>query len=332
MEREQSGQLIKIENELVQYEPVTALTLFKEDGTKDLLDKIEKVIKDFEPDFSTVASRAKIKSLSAKVSKTKTFLEKEGKKLKQSLEEEIAPTLEKISAIDKERSAMKKRCDSLRDLARKPLDDWEAKEQARKDKLDKRLFDLEQMDKFQGGAMLPSDEIQARIEEAENIELDGTWEEYAQPASQTKERVLKNLKESLIIQKQYEDQQAVIKKLEDEKAEREAEIAKEKSDQAAKDKAAIGAQKAIDDAKAETVRAQAQADNAAQAERDKIAFEKLEQEKAAKEREADKSHRAKINREARDAIMKEAGIDSVAAIRVLTAIVNGKVPHTKVMY
>lgn len=75
---------------------------------------------------------------------------------------------------------------------------------------------------------------------------------------------------------------------------------------------------------------------AAQRERDRIAAETETERKATEARENDKKHKAKINREALDAIreiilaFKETGNDPSQAI--VEAIARGKVPHVKISY
>ena len=334
--------LISLNTDIVEYKPFNIATLFEEGGTDDLLDEIEKAIDTFDYDLSSGVKRKEIASLSSKVSKTKTFLEGQGKELKKNLEDQIKPVLDQIAVVDAERSKLKKRCDALRDKAREPLTKWEEEEQKRKDELDKKLYDLEQMENFSQSDHAEyekiSESISARIEAVKEVAIDGTWEEHAQAAAKVKESVLNRLEDMLAQQREHEAKEEELEKLRAEKAELQQKEAERKAQEEADAKAKENAQKEIDEAKEAQIRAEKDAENAREEERKKIEREKLEEEKAAKEREADQEHRGKINREARDEI---AGIlhnhmgeeeGRAIATQVLTAIVKGNIPHVSIRY
>ena len=67
------------------------------------------------------------------------------------------------------------------------------------------------------------------------------------------------------------------------------------------------------------------------AEQQRQADAKAAEEAAAKGREADKKHRAKVNGEALAALVT-AGLSELAAKSAITAIAQGKVPHVKIEY
>lgn len=325
-----SQELIKIETGIVEYEPTPITDFFeKEGGTAPLLEAMEKAIDAFDYDLSTGAKRSEITALSSKVSKTKTFLEEKGVELKKKLEEEIKPTLDRIAIIDAERSAFKKGCDELRKKARKPLTDWEEEEAERKDALNKRLYDLERM---YDASITGSDNIKARISEIEAIDIDDTWDSHQERAAKIKEDIIAAMSDRLSMAIEAEAQQAELDRIRKENEELQRKEQERIAEKAAEDKAKADAQAAIDAANAARVRAEQEAENARQAERDKIEREKLMEEKAAKEREADKKHRAAINCAARDALIEKCAIDNQTAVKVLTAIANGEIDNVTIKY
>lgn len=70
---------------------------------------------------------------------------------------------------------------------------------------------------------------------------------------------------------------------------------------------------------------------AVEAERQRVATEQAREIAEARRREADRSHRTRINREARDALVN-AGLSAHAATSAVTAIAKGDVPHVKINY
>lgn len=76
------------------------------------------------PDLTTEKGRAAIKAMAFKVTKTKTAIDDAGKLLK----EEAQATVNKVDAARRE---IKTRLEALRDDVRKPLTEWEAREEER---------------------------------------------------------------------------------------------------------------------------------------------------------------------------------------------------------
>lgn len=110
--------------ELISIEPKNVLTLFTQENQLDeIIKQIEMEIATFEHDLSNDTRRKKTASLARKVSSTKTYLDDLGKDL-------VSEWKSKSKVVDANRKQMRDRLDELRDLARKPLTDWE-KEQER---------------------------------------------------------------------------------------------------------------------------------------------------------------------------------------------------------
>lgn len=107
-----------------------ALSFFKEEkGLEPILTKIESHVKSLVFDVNTKQGRKEIASLASKIAKSKTHIDNVGKELVDELKE--IPR-----KIDAERKRSREFLDLLKDTTRKPLTEWEEKEE-------KRLKDIE---------------------------------------------------------------------------------------------------------------------------------------------------------------------------------------------
>ncbi|MCF5714290.1 hypothetical protein I9H06_16565 [Pseudomonas tremae] len=212
------------------------------------------------PDLTTRKGRDRIASLAAKVSKSKTAVEKPGRDYLKRLKE-----MPKV--VETELREFVTQMDALRDATRKPLTDWEAADVARRDKHTDRIDWLRNRDDEL--ITLSADAIKARIAEAEGVEIGPKWEEFEAEAAREKDKVLTALRAGLIKQEEYDAQQADIARLNAEKAEREqqerdAEIARQAVERAQRE----SDQKAQAEREAAAKREQELIDQAAQARRD----------------------------------------------------------------
>jgi colicin import membrane protein len=118
-------------NELVVIEKENVLTVFtKDNGLDDIIKQVEMEVATFDHDLSSEARRKKTASLAYKVSQTKTYLDDLGKNL-------VSDWKNKAKVVDANRKVMRDRLDELRDLARKPLTEWESEQKRIKE--EKRL-------------------------------------------------------------------------------------------------------------------------------------------------------------------------------------------------
>ena len=258
-----------MKKELVVIEPKNVLTLFtQEDQLDEIIKQIEIEVVTFEHDLSNDARRKKTASLARKVASTKTYLDGLGKDL-------VSDWKLKSKVVDANRKQMRDRLDELRDLARKPLTDWEEDQ--------KRI-------KAEEDAKAEAEKLRVQIESDHEVAL------------LMNEKFDRELAERLAEEKRLEEERQA--KLEKERLEREAKIAQE-----AKDKAEREAKEREVRIKreAEEAKAKAEADRLAaierekQAERDRIAAEKRAK---AQQEEADRQRviaEEKAKREAKEA-------------------------------
>ncbi|EIV6996816.1 TPA: hypothetical protein ACXHUQ_004911 [Klebsiella pneumoniae] len=350
---------------IIEIAPDMAPAIYVENGLDSFLEKIRAGVNEV-PDLSTAKGRARIASLAAQVSRSKTAVEKPGRDYLKRLKEQP-------KVVEAELRRFVTECDQLRDEVRRPLTEWEDAEKARTEALQQRLVDLRALSDVidTAGNYLPSADIQARILEAKSVVLDDSWQERAAEAGVAKDSTIQQLEASLVIAQKREHEAAELDRLRkeaEEKArlEREENIRREAAEQAKRD-AEAKAQAEIDaaarresEARAATERAEREKIEAQQkAEREaKAAAEKAEQEKNAAiaaerrrqeeaesarlaeqkriaeeeaRRAADKEHRRCINRQA-IADLIESGLTQEMAEKALIAIASGKVSAVSIKY
>ncbi|HFF9995458.1 TPA: hypothetical protein ACGFDV_000086 [Klebsiella pneumoniae] len=350
---------------IIEIAPDMAPAIYVENGLDSFLEKIRAGVNEV-PDLSTAKGRARIASLAAQVSRSKTAVEKPGRDYLKRLKEQP-------KVVEAELRRFVTECDQLRDEVRRPLTEWEDAEKARTEALQQRLADLRALADVidTAGNYLPSADIQARILEAKSVVLDDSWQERAAEAGVAKDSTIQQLEASLVIAQKREHEAAELDRLRkeaEEKArlEREENIRREAAEQAKRD-AEAKAQAEIDaaarreyEARAATERAEREKIEAQQkAEREaKAAAEKAEQEKNAAiaaerrrqeeaesarlaeqkriaeeeaRRAADKEHRRSINRQA-IADLIESGLTQEMAEKALIAIASGKVSAVSIKY
>ncbi|WP_177951687.1 coiled-coil domain-containing protein [Klebsiella quasipneumoniae] len=350
---------------IIEIAPDMAPAIYVENGLDSFLEKIRAGVNEV-PDLSTAKGRARIASLAAQVSRSKTAVEKPGRDYLKRLKEQP-------KVVEAELRRFVTECDQLRDEVRRPLTEWEEAEKARTEALQQRLVDLRALSDVidTAGNYLPSADIQARILEAKSVVLDDSWQERAAEAGVAKDSTIQQLEASLVIAQKREHEAAELDRLRkeaEEKArlEREENIRREAAEQAKRD-AEAKAQAEIDaaarresEARAATERAEREKIEAQQkAEREaKAAAEKAEQEKNAaiaaerrrqeeaesarlaeqkriaeeeERRAADKEHRRSINRQA-IADLIESGLTQEMAEKALIAIASGKVSAVSIKY
>jgi len=311
------------------------------------------------PDTTTKAGIARIKSLAAMVSKSKTAVEKPGREYLKQLKE-----LPKV--IEAELRDWNSKMDSLRDEVRQPVTELEEKEKARVAALDKRLSDLKaiagQLETTGVTYQVGTDVIARWIGALEQIEIDGSWEEYKERAQVAKDAGLIELRKAHEVATEREAQQAEIEQLKAEQAKREQEererqiaekarveaeqkalrekIEAEQREQAAKD-AQSKAEQDAKDAQERLIREQeesaererAAAEQAAERERQRIAQEEADRKAEEERRAANVEHQRTFNREViADMQLALPNLSEADAITLLTAIVKRKVRHLSIQY
>lgn len=356
-------------NQLALIEKMAPTEIYSANTIDSILIKIKEEVAEIQPDLTTVKGRKEIASLAYKVTQSKTFMDNCGKKLGE----------EHKKALDAINSERKKVRDTLEDLAeqvRKPLTEWELKEENRI-KEHRRL--LVEMPAIAGSVGLDWQIMDtAKMDEyLDQIQKIGSrdWEEFANEAAVVLNSALDKIETSITRRKEYDAQQTELIRLREEKAKRDHEqlikeqeekikkenavrIAREKAEaeNRAKREAELKAEqerilaarekqlaeekiKAIEKEKREAElrakeaaeRAERDKKQAVENERSRIEKEKLEALAAEEKRQANVKHRTKINNAVLEAL-KLQGVTEEVGKKVITAIVSGVVPYTKINY
>jgi hypothetical protein len=345
--------------ELMPLENINAIEIFSEGGLDNLLEKIHKEAESHVPDLETDKGRKAIASVSAKVAKSKTYLDGLGKDM-------VSGWKNQAKVVDAERRKMRDDLDDLKVSIRKPLTDWEQAEKDRKDSIQKIINELIESGSDAVENYLSRD-LQTMVDrksEIEEIDTSAGFDELIDSAIYFRKEAIEKLEIAIEKRKQHDSDQAELEKLRTEALERER---KEREDQLLKDReerekriadeAAENARKKAELAEAERTKrieaereeaiiekeaaelavieekkqAKIDADNAAKAEREKIEVERLREKEAAEKREANTRHRKKINNEAVTSLMT-AGLTKDQAINVVTAIAKGLINNVTISY
>lgn len=344
----------------------TALEVFKaEQGLDPYLIKIRGEVDAFlasPPALTTNKGRQAYASMAHKIARSKTAIDNVGKEL-------VADLKQLPKTIDAERKRWRDTLDGWRDEVRGPLNDWEAAEEARKERHESRTEALKSHLTLADGET--SEMIAELIDQAEKTKVDESWEEYEAEAHRVKEYVVTSLRVALKKEQEHEAEQAELARLRaeqeareqkereeriareaEERARREAEEAAQaerdavaRREQAARDEAARKereAKEAAERREREHQEAMAKAKREAEQERQRIedehrrreearlAEERRQQDEAA-QRQANKEHRARINRAAMQAMI-DGGMPEDCAKQAITLIAKGQVPNVTINY
>jgi hypothetical protein len=307
-------QVIKIDDISAENAPA----IYVGGGLGQFFDAVQAEVTAEVPDLTTRKGRERIASLAAKVSKSKTAVEKPGRDYLKRLKE-----MPKV--VEAELRDFVNKMDALRDATRQPLTDWEQKELARTDAhVDEiqRIKDLAIFDEAPTSGHLAS-----VIADLELLEIGDSWEEFLAEAARAKDQTLIKLRGLHAERTRYEAEQAELLRLRAEaeaqaQRDHDAQIAREaaeaereaaaRREQEIRDQAAAAqraAEQAARDAEAEAERQRLQLQlQAEQAERaavqataDRIAAEqRAEQERiAAEQRQAHAVEQARLAEVAR---------------------------------
>ncbi|HAQ86555.1 MAG TPA: hypothetical protein DCR78_08945 [Pseudomonas sp.] len=312
------------------------------------------------PDLTTKKGRDRIASLAAQVSRSKTAVEKPGR-------EYLKRIKEMPKAIEAELREFVNSMDALRDEVRAPLNEWEQAEADRVAGHERRIEELRTIDTEDRTAA----EIASAISLIEEAEIGADWEEFEAEAHRVKAATLTTLQLALTKRQAYEAEQTELERLraeaaQREQAEREARIAREAAEQAQREaeqraqaeRDAAAKREADAKAAAEQRELQLKLEAEQSARRELEAQQRAEQaerkaiddallavaeerrrlkeeneriEAEAKAREADKAHKAAINRAALEAFIA-GGMPEACAKQAVTLIAKRQIPNIQITY
>lgn len=310
--------------------PEQAPTLYVENGLTKFLDQIRQSVNEV-PDLSTAKGRARVASLAAQVSRSKTAVEKPGRDYLRKLKEAVKPAENELRRFVTE-------CDTLRDEVRRPLTEWEAEQE----RIAAEKFAEEERLHIEAEAAAAAEALKKQIESDHEIALllnDKFDRDAADAAAEAEcQRVAREeeLKRQAAEQARREAEETAQRER-DEAVRREAAL-KAQAEQAERDRIAAEEQaerqrtEALQRAEREKQEAvEAERRKAAEAEAARLAEEKRIADEAAA-RAADVAHRKAIGAAVVAGLIEHAGLTREQAISTLVALMGGQVPHTHITY
>ncbi|HCF7905078.1 TPA: hypothetical protein ACWYKR_000675 [Klebsiella pneumoniae] len=318
--------------DLVVIEKKNAMAVFTNNDQLDpLIEAIEKEARSLVPDVTTKKGRDAIASMAHKVARSKTYIDNAGKDL-------VAELKALPKQIDESRRVVRERLDALKDEVRRPLTEWEAEQE--------RIKAEEAMNAIHVEALAMNEDfdrqLAARIESDHEMALlmnDAFDREQAEKKAEAerqriaREEEIKRLAEEKAKREAAEQAQREI----DAAAarEREAILAKERAEREQKEAAERAEREKQAAVEAERRKAQEEADRirreAEQREQARLAEEKRKADEQAR-READVKHRKAVGTEIVKALLANTSLTRDQAIEVLTAVKDGRIPHTGISY
>lgn len=318
--------------DLVVIEKKNAMAVFTNNDQLDpLIEAIEKEARSLVPDVTTKKGRDAIASMAHKVARSKTYIDNAGKDL-------VAEMKALPKQIDESRRVVRERLDALKDEVRRPLTEWEAEQE--------RIKAEEAMLALHVEALAMNEDfdrqLAARIESDHEMALlmnDAFDREQADKAAEAERQRIAHEEEikRLAAAAAAREVEQRAQREREEAAHREA-VLKAQAEQAERDRIAAE-QKAEADKQAaieaERRKAQEEADRirreAEQRELARLAEEKRKAEEQAS-READVKYRKAVGVEVVKALMANTSLTRDQAIEVLTAVKDGRIPHTGISY
>ncbi|HBX8014850.1 hypothetical protein ACP8FS_00995 [Klebsiella pneumoniae] len=318
--------------DLVVIEKKNAMAVFTNNDQLDpLIEAIEKEARSLVPDVTTKKGRDAIASMAHKVARSKTYIDNAGKDL-------VAELKALPKQIDESRRVVRERLDALKDEVRRPLTEWEAEQE--------RIKAEEAMNALHAEALAMNEEfdrqLAARIESDHEMALlmnDAFDREQADKAAEAErqriahEEEIKRMAAAAAAREveqraQREREEAAhreaVLKAQAEQAERDRIAAEQKAD--ADKQAAIEAERRKAQEEADRIRREAELREQA-----RLAEEKRKADEQAR-READVKHRKAVGTEIVKALLANTSLTRDQAIEVLTAVKDGRIPHTGISY
>ncbi|HBR7371710.1 TPA: hypothetical protein L9341_003466 [Klebsiella pneumoniae] len=329
--------------DLVVIEKKNAMAVFTNNDQLDpLIEAIEKEARSLVPDVTTKKGRDAIASMAHKVARSKTYIDNAGKDL-------VAELKALPKQIDESRRVVRERLDALKDEVRRPLTEWEA-EQARiaaekAAEEERQCIEAEQKAALEAlkkqietdheMALLMNDafdrEQAEKKAEAERRRI-AREEEIARQAEEKAKREAAEKAQREIDAAAAREREAILAKERAERERIEAQQRAEREQREAAERAEREKQAAVE---AERRMAQEEADRirreAEQREQARLAEEKRKADEQAR-READVKHRKAVGVEVVKALVANTSLTRDQAIEVLTAVKDGRIPHTGISY
>lgn len=301
------------------------------DQLDPLIEAIEKEARSLVPDVTTKKGRDAIASMAHKVARSKTYIDNAGKDL-------VAELKALPKQIDESRRVVRERLDALKDEVRRPLTEWE-EEQARI-AAEKAAEEERQRIEAEQKAALEALRKQVEVDHEMALLMNDAFdrEQAEKKAEAERQRIAREEEIKRLAEEKAKREAAEQAQREIDAAaarEREAILAKERAEREQREAAERAEREKQAAVEAERRKAQEEADRirreAEQREQARLAEEKRKADEQAR-READVKHRKAVGTEIVKALLANTSLTRDQAIEVLTAVKDGRIPHTGISY
>ncbi|ELI8387097.1 hypothetical protein RSI86_004238 [Yersinia enterocolitica] len=315
---------------VIDIKPESYPTLYVTNGLNQYLDQIRQAVNEV-PDVTTAKGRARIASLAASASRSKTAIERPGREYLRHLKEQP-----KIIEAELRRFVIE--CDEIRDETRRPLTEWEAEQDRLKQEAEAKkkaeqlaaeievahemaLLMNEAFDRAQADKKAEDERLQKERDDRIAAEAAAKVKRDADLAAQQEREASARREAELKLQAEQaeRDRVALVLKAEQDKKDAIAKAERDKQE-------AIDAEKRKAQQEAERVQREAK-----QKEDARLAEEKRVADEAAA-RAANEAHRKTVGAAVVNGLIEHAGLTREQAIATLKALINNQIPHTNINY
>lgn len=306
---------------LINIDNTSAVDLFQPKIIDQLIGVVKQKIAARTPSVETAKDRAEIKTMSARVARSKTLVDGIGKEL-------VSDWKTQAKKVDIERKRFRDEMDDLKIQVRQPLTDWEEAEHLRKSEIGTKMNNMQVhadfvKDNWSTAEMANLSEARKRIEEV-LISTD-IFMEFTERASDLKEKCRGTADQYLQMRIELNAERDKTRLMEEENARLKADAEKVAQDKRDAEIAAAAKEKA---------EAKAKADAEAKETADAAAMEAKENKAIAEQKLKDDNarHVKKIHKHVVLDLMNAASISDSTAQFVLQAIKAGKIRNVRLTY
>lgn len=315
---------------LIEISKEQAPALYVPNGLDPFLEQIRSQVNEV-PDLTTAKGRQRIASLAAKVSRSKTAVEKPGRDYLRHLKEAVKPA-------EAELRRWVTKCDELRDEIRRPLSEWEAEQERIKAEEQMLAWHEEALEMNEAHDKAALERFESDHEIA--LLLNDKFDRDAAEAKAEEERKRKEQEEEL---KRLAVEKAQLEAAQEAQRERDAAAAREAALKAQAEQAEREAKEAAARAEQQRIEAEQRAERekqeaiteerqrAEQAEATRLAEEKRIADEAEK-RAANEAHRKAVGTDVVKGLLEHAGLTREQAIATLKALMSNSIPHVTINY
>ena len=199
-----------------------ALDIFTKGGLSAILESVEIKVRAMALDGSTAKGREEIRSVAYKITRTKTALDAEGKKLTETWRASTA----KVNA---DRKVAQERLDSLAEEVRAPLTEFENKEKTRVAAHESALSEIsglsEMMRKYPD---MPAALIEDHARDFSALHVGRNWEEFTTRAARVRAEVSGYIESRIVERRKFDADQKELARLRAEELARQRRVREEK--------------------------------------------------------------------------------------------------------